>query len=98
MSSTPGINILGTSDNTKLYCYSEDLVSPTSQYNNIAIYNIGSDKTSWNEAPSNLYDIAVYQANTNGNIVATADGGVWVAQTRSSGNNTPGVHQILALA
>ncbi|MEG2217926.1 MAG: T9SS type A sorting domain-containing protein [Muribaculaceae bacterium] len=92
--STPGVYVQGTGDATTLYCYSEDVkVGGTS--NNVVTYNIGTTKYSWDVAPTKTYQIGNLQANTNGNIIADEKGGVWVAQTRSPGNNTPGVPSLI---
>lgn len=88
--SSPGVYVLGTGENTTLYCYSEDIIV-NGNGNNVVTYNIGTDKNAWDEAPNKVYPIGKLQANTNGNIIADENGGVWVAQTRSSGNNTDAV-------
>lgn len=97
--STPGVNIFGEGANTVLYVFNEDVPGPSGNGNGVGVYNIGQpDGTiahTWGEAPSNYFDIGAWMANTNGNIVADGRGGVWVAQTRSPGNNTGGVPSLV---
>jgi hypothetical protein len=95
--SSPGLNIVGSGANTVLYCYAEDVPDGNSS-NNVVTYNLGSAAgiaDSWDVAPNKLYNISAYQANTNGNIIADNRGGVWVAQTRSAGNNVKGVPSLM---
>lgn len=94
--STPCVTVAGTGADKKMYVYSEDVVGPSGNGNGVAVYDIGNEDgswtTSWDKAPSNYFDIGAYQANTDGNLVVDPDGhGIWVAQTRSKGNNTYGV-------
>lgn len=94
-SSTPCVHVTGTGASTKMYVYLEDFG------NGVGVYNIGNEDgtiaTSWDKAPS-AYLQAPGQLNTNGNVVAGPDGGCWVAQTRSSGNNTQGVPSLVYMA
>ncbi len=91
--SSPGVAIAGTGANTTLYVYNEDL------NNDVCAYKIGNaDGTiahTWGVAPTKSYGIGGYQLNTNGNVVANEDGGIWVAQTRSAGNNSAGVPSLM---
>lgn len=91
--SSPGVCLLGEGENTKLYVYSEDLNA-----NDIAIYNIGTTEgiaKTWDKAPSAIIPTNGLQANGNGNIVVDKDGGMWIAQTRNSGQNTKGVPSLI---
>lgn len=93
-SSTPGVAIGGSGADTKLYVYLEDFG------NGVGVYNIGQGDGSvfdtWSTAPSQYFDIGAWQLNTNGNVVADAQGrGVWVSQYRSAGNNTSGVPSLM---
>ena len=93
-SSTPGVAIGGTGADTKLYVYLEDFG------NGVGVYNIGQPDgtvvSTWDTAPSQYFDIGAWQLNTNGNVVADAQGrGVWVAQYRSAGNNDAGVPSLM---
>ena len=93
-SSTPGVAIGGKGADTKLYVYLEDFG------NGVGVYNIGQPDgiivDTWSTAPNQYFDIGAWQLNTNGNVVADPQGhGVWVAQYRSSGNNTSGVPSLM---
>lgn len=85
----------GTGADTKMYVFSEDVPGPSGKGNGVAVYNVGSaDGTiakTWGIAPNNYYDIGAYMLNTNGNVVPDGNGGVFVAQVRSAGNNDAGV-------
>ncbi len=99
-SSVPSVWIHGSGAETKLLAYLEDLAGQSGNKNGIGIYNIGqSDGSllgSWNQPPSSYLDIGALQASTNGNIIADPEGrGVWVAQNRSKGQNTPAVPSIV---
>jgi len=91
--STPSVWVEGSGASTKLYAYHEDISGASGNVNGVGVYNIGqvdgSLLTTWNNSPSNYLDIGEFQKNGNGNIIADPEGrGVWVAQYRSSGNNT----------
>ena len=93
-SSTPGVAIGGQGASTKLYVYLEDFG------NGVGVYNIGQEDGSvvdtWATAPNQYFDIGAWQLNTNGNVMADAQGrGVWVAQYRSAGNNASGVPSLM---
>jgi hypothetical protein len=92
-SSSPSVSICGTGANSKMYVYLEDFG------NGVGVYNIGNADgtiaTSWDKAPTNYFDIGSLEANTNGNVIANADGGVWVAQTRGAGSNGAGVPSLI---
>ena len=87
-SSTPGLGIYGSGENSKLVVYNED-ASGTLPTNGLVIYNIGqadgSIAHSWGEAPNQVLPLTM-QANTEGTPVPTSHG-VFVSQVRSSGNN-----------
>ena len=91
--SSPGVAAVGSGANTTLYVYNEDMG------NDVYAYKLGqADGTvanTWGVAPTRSYGIGSYQANTNGNVVANEDGGIWVSQVRSSGNNTSGVPSLM---
>lgn len=86
--STPGICVAGTGANTKLFVYSEDAPSKNSVYS----YNLGTLKT-WNKAASGVFN-TTGQANANGNV-EYANGGVFVSQVRSKGNNSQDVPSLI---
>lgn len=96
--SVPGLHIVGTGADTKMFVYNEDIVVNGSG-NNVSVYNIGNDDgtlaTYWNQAPDATYAIGAYEANGNGNVWGRPDGSCWVAQYRSTGNNTRGVPSLL---
>lgn len=83
--------IIGSGENTKLYTFDEDYTaSGLGKGNNVLCYNLGTaDK--WSEAPSKVYAVAGKMLNTNCQVVADENGGVWVSQTRYKGNNAPGI-------
>jgi len=87
-SSSPGLGIYGTGEDTRLIVYNED-AGGTLPANGLAIYNIGqADGTmahSWGVAPSSTITLTM-QANTEGTPVGTSHG-VFVSQQRASGNN-----------
>ncbi len=95
-SSTPGIALGGEGADLKLYVYLEDFTPA----NGVGVYNIGNEDgtyaTSWSTAPNNYFAVAG-QVNTNGNLLAGKDGGFWVGQLRSKGNNTKSVPSLLYL-
>ena len=92
--STPSVFIAGTGADTHMYCHLED-------YNNdIAQYNIGNaDGTimeNWTAAPTRLWGIGAKLASTHGAVIGESqDGGIWVVQNRSAGNNDAGVPSII---
>ena len=92
-SSTPSVFIAGEGADTKMFVYNEDMG------NDVYIYNIGNPDgtlaTYWNQAPSSQGNIGGYQLNTNGNVWGYPDGGFWVSQYRSAGNNTHGVPSLM---
>lgn len=97
--SSPGVGIVGSGANTKLYVYNEDIFVNGSG-NNVSVYNIGNEDgtiaTCWNKAPDATYAIGELQLNTNGNVVGDEEhGGVWVAQYRSAGNNAAGIPSLI---
>lgn len=99
-SSISGLWVDGTGADTKLFACLEDLAGPSGNKNGIGVYNIGQSDGSivntWNQAPSNYLDIGALEASTNGNIITDPNGrGVWVAQNRSKGQNTPQVPSLV---
>ncbi len=99
-SSVSGLWVDGTGADTKLFACLEDLAGPSGNKNGIGVYNIGQSDGSivntWNQAPSNYLDIGALEASTNGNIITDPNGrGVWVAQNRSKGQNTPQVPSLV---
>lgn len=91
--SSPGVAATGYGANTTLYVYNEDM------NNDVYAYKLGNADgtvaTTWGVAPTKAYGIGAYQLNTNGNVVANEDGGIWVAQVRSAGNNAKGVPSLM---
>ena len=99
-SSISGLWVDGTGADTKLFACLEDLAGPSGNKNGIGVYNIGQSDGSivntWDQAPSNYLDIGALEASTNGNIITDPNGrGVWVAQNRSKGQNTPSVPSLV---
>lgn len=93
-SSTPGVAIGGTGADTKLYVYLEDFG------NGVGVYNIGQPDGSvvdtWATSPSQYFDVGYLQLNTNGNVVADAQGrGVWIAQYRAADKNDASVPSLI---
>jgi hypothetical protein len=93
-SSTPGVAIGGTGADTKLYVYLEDFG------NGVGVYNIGQPDGSvvdtWTTAPNQYFDVGYLQLNTNGNVVADAQGrGVWIAQYRAADKNDASVPSLI---
>lgn len=82
----------GSGADAKLYVCLEDLKAA------IGVYNIGqadgSVLTSWNKEPSKMLKVAGL-INTDDNLAAGPDGGLWVAQFRGAGNNTKGVPSLM---
>lgn len=92
-SSSPGIYVAGQGADTKLYIYLEDVGKDVGRYD---IGNPdGTLQTTWDKAPSKMMGVGSLQANGNGNIVGGPDGGIWIAQTRGSGNNLKGVPSLI---
>ena len=86
----------GSGENKKMYVYNEDIII-NGKGNNVSVYNIGNAAT-WNQAPTVTYDIGAYEINGNGNMYPDEErGGVWVAQYRSTGQNTHSVPSLLYL-
>ena len=94
-SSVSGVEVGGSWSSSKLYAVMEDFT----QKNCIAVYNIGqSDGTlasTWSTAPSNIIDISSLMANGNSQIISDNNGGIWVSQNRSKGQNTSGVPSLM---
>ena len=98
--SVPCVWVQGSGANAKLYTVLEDIAGPSGNINGVGVYNIGQNDgsmlTTWNQAPSNYIDIGGYLVNGNGNIIADPLGrGLWVAQYRSSGQNTAAVPSLV---
>ena len=96
--SSPGVNVVGSGADTKLFVYNEDIVVSGSG-NNVSVYSIGNEDGTiakyWNQAPDVTYPIGALQANTNGNVWGRPDGSCWVAQYRGAGNNTSAVPSLI---
>ena len=92
--STPSVFIAGTGANTHMYCHLED-------YNyDIAQYNIGNADGSimetWNQSASRFWGVGGKLASQHAAVFhETADGGIWVVQNRSAGNNNTGVPSVI---
>lgn len=98
--SVPCVWVQGTGANAKLYTVLEDIAGPSGSKNGVGVYNIGQSDgsllASWNQAPSNYVDIGALEVNGNCNIIADNQGrGLWVAQYRSSGQNTAAVPSLV---
>ena len=93
--SATSVAFIGTGADTKMYVFSEDVPGPSGNGNGVAIYNVGNEDgtiaKTWGVAPDNYFDIGAKMLNTNGNVIPTEDGGAFVSQVRSAGNNTNGV-------
>ena len=93
--SATSVAFTGTGADTRMYVFSEDVPGPSGNGNGVAIYNVGNaDGTiarTWGAAPDNYFDIGSKMLNTNGNVVPTQEGGAFVSQVRSAGNNQSGV-------
>ena len=96
--SSPGLHIVGTGADTKMFVYNVDIVVNGSG-NNVSVYNIGNEDGTlasyWNQAPDVTYAVGAYEANGNGNVWGRPDGSCWVAQYRGAGNNARGVPSLL---
>ena len=93
--SATSVAFIGKGADTKMYVFSEDVPGPSGNGNGVAIYNVGNEDgtiaKTWGVAPNNYFDIGAKMLNTNGNVVPTEDGGAFVSQVRSAGNNQSGV-------
>ena len=94
-SSAVGIAFSGTGADTKVYVANEDWTPK----NEVCVYNIGQEDgtllNEWNKAPSYTLGVGGHMINGNIHIVAGRDGGAWVSQVRSSGNNSKGVPSLV---
>ena len=88
------VDVAGSGASTKMYTFLEDF-----EANNVAVYNIGnadgSVATSWGAAPSQILQVNSVELNGNSQVVADDNGGVWVSQYRSQGNNTAAVPSLI---
>lgn len=84
--SNVAVEIAGTGANTKMYTFLEDF-----EANNVAVYNIGQPDgtiaTSWDTAPSAIIQVNSLMLNGNSQIASDNNGGIWVSQRRSKGQN-----------
>lgn len=84
--SNVAVEIAGTGANTKMYTYLEDF-----EANNVAVYNIGQSDgtiaTSWGTAPSSIIQVSSLMLNGNSQIAGDNNGGIWVSQRRTKGQN-----------
>ncbi len=92
--STPSVFIAGTGANTHMYCHLEDYGNDISQYN---IGNAdGSIMETWNQAASRFWGVGAKLISTHAAVFhETADGGIWVVQNRSAGQNNTSVPSIM---
>lgn len=92
-SSSPGLCVSGKGADTRLFVSLEDFG------NNVGVYNIGNEDgtiaSAWDKAPSQIFEVGRYEINGNCNLAGGLDGGVWVAQYRSAGNNNKGVPSLI---
>ena len=92
--STPSVFIAGKGANTHMYCHLEDA------NNDISQYNIGNEDgtimESWTAAPTRMWGIGAKLISTHGAVIGESqDGGIWVVQNRSAGNNDAGVPSLI---
>ena len=84
--SNVAVEIAGTGAKTKMYTDLEDF-----EANNVAVYNIGqpdgSIATSWGAAPSAIIQVNSLMLNGNSQIMSDNNGGIWVSQRRTKGQN-----------
>ena len=92
--STPSVFIAGTGADTHMYCHLEDAGNDIAQYN---IGNAdGSIMENWTAAPTRLWGVGGKLASTHAAVVGESEeGGIWVVQNRSAGNNNAGVPSIM---
>ena len=95
-SSTPSVFVTGTGANTHMYCHLEDYG------NQIAQYNIGNEDgsimTSWDKTATRFWgtEVAGKLISTHAAVInETEDGGIWIVQNRSGGNNNSAVPSIM---
>lgn len=92
--SCTNVAFAGEGENLKMYVYNEDVII-NGKGNNVSVYNIGN-ATSWNQAPDVNYAVGAYEVNGNGNLYPDEEhGGVWIAQYRSTGQNTSSVPSLI---
>lgn len=92
--STPSVFIAGKGANTHMYCHLEDA------NNDISQYNIGNEDgtimENWTAAPTRMWGIGAKLISTHGAVIGESqDGGIWVVQNRSAGNNDAGVPSLI---
>lgn len=97
--STTHVAFAGTGANCKMYVYNEDVIV-NGKGNNVSVLNIGKEDgslaTTWNQAPNVTYAVGAYEVNGNGNLYPDEErGGVWIAQYRSTDQNTHAVPSLL---
>lgn len=86
--STPGLSVIGTGENTKLYTFQEDY--PSDYKLNMVCYNIGAAETI-TAAPDKTFD-AISSRMINGNVdVVVTDKCLITGQLRYDPNNTKAV-------
>ena len=93
-SSTPSVFITGTGADTHMYCHLEDYGKDISQYN---IGNAdGSIMETWDQTATRFWGVGGKLTSANAAVVGeSADGGIWVVQNRSAGQNNSGVPSII---
>ncbi len=92
--STPSVFITGNGADTHMYCHLEDA------NNDISQYNIGNEDgtimESWAQAPSRIWPVGAKLISTHAAVVGESEeGGIWVVQNRSAGQNNSGVPSII---
>ncbi|MBQ1722404.1 MAG: hypothetical protein II034_01260, partial [Muribaculaceae bacterium] len=92
--STPSVFIAGTGADTHMYCHLEDYGNDISQYN---IGNAdGSIMETWDQAASRFWGVGAKLISTHAAVFhETADGGIWIVQNRSAGQNNTSVPSIM---
>jgi len=92
--SNVAVEIAGAGANTKMYTYLEDF-----EANNVAVYNIGQSDgtiaTSWGDAPSAIIQVNSLMLNGNSQIMSDNNGGIWVSQRRTKGQNLANTPSII---
>ena len=92
--STPSVFIAGKGASTHMYCHLEDAGNDISQYN---IGNAdGTIMENWTDAPTRMWGIGAKLASAHAAVIGESeDGGIWVVQNRSAGNNDAGVPSLI---
>lgn len=92
--STPSVFIAGKGADTHMYCHLEDAGNDISQYN---IGNAdGTIMENWTAAPTRMWGVGAKLISTHAAVVGESEeGGIWVVQNRSAGQNNSSVPSII---